>query len=254
MVNNLTPSNNKTLPCPPPRRGNSAFTLAEVLITLGIIGVVAAITMPSLITNIQNKGYVEKLKKSYSLISQTTNLVSEDMGTEPKFWSYSSYNDGDESDSLNRNILDAYKKHFQVVKEYTNNYNEYYTSTENRALSYHYLNGEAGATSFYSNYGVFHCTYVFKLADGTIVGLAFSQNKRGGVLHALLSKKIRIAFTVDVNGTAKPNQIGRDIFWFALYNDGKLLPYDMNDTSDCTKDGKGYSCAGRIFNEGKMNY
>lgn len=231
-----------------------AFTLAEVLITLGIIGVVAAITMLSLITNIQNKGYVEKLKKSYSLISQTTNLVSEDMGIEPKYWVYSDHNDGDENDSLNRNILDAYKKHLQVVKEYTNNYNEYDYSKENRALSYRYLNGGSKAVSFYSGNGLFHCTYVFKLADGTTMGLAFSNNKRGGVLWGLISKKIRVAFIVDVNGPAKPNQIGRDIFWFALYNDGKIVPYDINDTSDCTKNGKGYSCAGKIFNEGKMNY
>ena len=47
---------------------NKAFTLAEIIITIGIIGVVAAITMPSLITNIQNKGYVERMKKAYSLI------------------------------------------------------------------------------------------------------------------------------------------------------------------------------------------
>lgn len=41
-----------------------AFTLAEVLITLGIIGVVAAMTLPSLITNYQEKQRVSQLKKS----------------------------------------------------------------------------------------------------------------------------------------------------------------------------------------------
>lgn len=236
------------------RNFRDGFTLAEVLITLGVIGVVAAITMPSLITNIQNKGYVEKLKKSYSLISQVTNLVSEDMGIEPKYWSYSSYTDGDENDTLNRNILDAYKKHLQVVKEYTADYNEYARSQENKALSYRYLDGEANAVPFYSASGVFNCAYVLKLADGTTIGFVFNNNKRGGVLWGLISKKINLAFIVDVNGPAKPNQIGRDIFWLALYSDGKILPYDTNDTADCTKDGKGYSCAGKIFNEGKMNY
>ena len=42
-----------------------AFTLAEVLITLGIIGVVAAMTMPSLIVNYQKQQTVTRLKKSY---------------------------------------------------------------------------------------------------------------------------------------------------------------------------------------------
>lgn len=41
----------------------AAFTLAEVLITLGIIGVVAAMTMPSLIQNTKEKEAISKLKK-----------------------------------------------------------------------------------------------------------------------------------------------------------------------------------------------
>ena len=46
-----------------------AFTLAEVLITLGIIGVVAALTLPSLISNYQKKVTAAKLKQTYSILS-----------------------------------------------------------------------------------------------------------------------------------------------------------------------------------------
>ena len=46
-----------------------AFTLAEVLITLGIIGVVAAITLPTLIANYKNKVLLNQAKNSYSIIS-----------------------------------------------------------------------------------------------------------------------------------------------------------------------------------------
>lgn len=219
---------------------------------MGIIGVVAAITLPSLVTNIQNKGYVEKLKKSYSLISQTTNLVSEDLGIEPKYWSYSVYTDGDENDTLNRNILDAYKKHLQVVEEYTSNYNAY--AVARRKYLSRYLNGDVNPSAFYAGYELFHMAYTYELADGTTLGLVFSNNKGGGVLWALIKKKINLAFIVDVNGKAKPNQIGRDIFWFILNQNGQVVPYNIDDTSDCTKEGKGYSCAARIINEGKMNY
>ena len=45
-----------------PKR-KSAFTLAEVLITLGVIGVVAALTLPTLIANYQKKNLVTQLKK-----------------------------------------------------------------------------------------------------------------------------------------------------------------------------------------------
>ena len=52
-----------------------AFTLAEVLITLGIIGVVAAITMPSIVSNIQGMQYRSKVKKTYSTLVQAGSLA-----------------------------------------------------------------------------------------------------------------------------------------------------------------------------------
>ena len=50
---------------------NRAFTLAEVLITLGIIGVVAAMTLPTVVNKYKEKETVTKLKKFYSIISQS---------------------------------------------------------------------------------------------------------------------------------------------------------------------------------------
>ena len=46
------------------------FTLAEVLVTLGIIGVVSAMTVPTLMQNHQRKTYVTQLHKSYNELSQ----------------------------------------------------------------------------------------------------------------------------------------------------------------------------------------
>ena len=54
-----------------------AFTMAEVLITIGIIGLVAAMTLPGLINNAQNKEKVTALKKAYSVLSQATLLAVE---------------------------------------------------------------------------------------------------------------------------------------------------------------------------------
>lgn len=45
------------------KKFKNAFTLAEVLITLGIIGVVAAMTLPTLIANYQKQVYANGLKK-----------------------------------------------------------------------------------------------------------------------------------------------------------------------------------------------
>lgn len=58
-------------------RGNKvAFTLAEVLITLGIIGVVAAITMPVLLTNIQNRVKAKRVENIKQKLSKVTDKMA----------------------------------------------------------------------------------------------------------------------------------------------------------------------------------
>ena len=58
-----------------------AFTLAETLITLVIIGVVAAITVPTLFANYQEKERIAKIKKMYSALSNAMKLVVVNGGT-----------------------------------------------------------------------------------------------------------------------------------------------------------------------------
>ena len=61
----------------------SAFTLAEVLITLGIIGVVAAMTMPTLLNSTQGAQYRTAYKKALSVLSQAIvlNVALDDYDT-----------------------------------------------------------------------------------------------------------------------------------------------------------------------------
>ena len=54
------------------------FTLAEVLITLGIIGIVAAMTIPVLMTNYQKKTTATRAKKAYSELLQAIKLSEND--------------------------------------------------------------------------------------------------------------------------------------------------------------------------------
>lgn len=61
------------------------FTLAEVLITLGIIGIVAAMTLPSLVGKYKEKQRVTQLKKAYSILNQAFLMAVKDYGT-PDNW------------------------------------------------------------------------------------------------------------------------------------------------------------------------
>ena len=56
------------------------FTLAEVLITLVIIGVIAAMTIPTLINKTNNHEYISRLKKAYSTMAQATNRIIAEEG------------------------------------------------------------------------------------------------------------------------------------------------------------------------------
>ena len=58
------------------------FTLAEVLITLGIIGVVSALTMPNLIANYQKKVWVTQLKKDVNFLANNIKLLFANEGVD----------------------------------------------------------------------------------------------------------------------------------------------------------------------------
>uniref|UniRef100_UPI004029BEED type II secretion system protein n=1 Tax=Candidatus Scatousia sp. TaxID=3085663 RepID=UPI004029BEED len=68
-----------------------AFTLAEVLITLGIIGIVAAMTLPTVVNKYQERVTVTKVKKFYSLINQALLFAIKDNGYVDE-WDYIEYN------------------------------------------------------------------------------------------------------------------------------------------------------------------
>ena len=54
------------------------FTLSEVLITLGIVGLIAALTIPAVMKNYKNRLYVSQLQKVYSQLSDATKSVISD--------------------------------------------------------------------------------------------------------------------------------------------------------------------------------
>ena len=92
------------------RGRNFGFTLAEVLITLGIIGVVAALTMPTLIANYQKRILVTQLKKEVNVIQNSFQQIIANEGVSNICeTSIADENCTPDSPSIN---VDAYKKYF----------------------------------------------------------------------------------------------------------------------------------------------
>lgn len=234
----------------------TAFTLAEVLITLGIIGVVASITLPAVITHIQNKGFVEGLKKNYAVIQAATSAIIAEEGS-PKNWNWTTYKGGDTGNSGNQSIVNLYKKHLIVAEDCgLIKWNQKLCGQQ--IPVYKYLNGETNATFLY-NLPPYTDTYTFILQDGSIIAVGFKV-----VAIGMRWGTPDISFTIDVNGLKGPNIIGRDVF--IVYMDknkqGKILPYTnevfidgpTDNRNTCDKSKSGYSCAYRVISENKMNY
>ena len=89
---------------------NNAFTLAEVLIVIGIIGVVSALTLPVLIGNYKKQLVETKLKETYSIINQMMlNSVAEN--GESINWQYPKSGDNSYTDSyFFQKYLDKFDK------------------------------------------------------------------------------------------------------------------------------------------------
>ena len=172
----------------PPTKAKFGFTLAEVLITLGIIGVVAALTIPGLINNYKAARLKSQFLKSYSTIQQVFKRMQDDeISVDP-----SSYSGGGSFYKVFMNYLSGAKN-----------------CNPSQSLCMFY----DGATKTVVYKGI-HYTSLddgqILLNDGTL--LMFENQTNG----------ISVRVTVDLNGVKNPPNIeGYDTFTFQLI-DGEL--------------------------------
>ena len=219
------------------------FTLAEVLIVLIIIGVIAAITIPSVMQNTQKQEFVSALQKSYSTLSQATNYIIAEHGS-PNCtsggWACSS-----------TSIYEMYKKYLSYIKDCNSNKECWYKN------EFKTLDGSTNPEN--SNWRNDNTNYKkFILADGILVMVdgSVSTQCKGTSATAKFTKNWCAKFIIDINGIKSPNIWGRDVFHFMIKEDG-LVPYgcDAENIEDvCSKNNVGYGCACRVLNEGTMNY
>lgn len=158
----------------------NAFTLAEVLITLAIIGVVAALTLPTLIQNHQKSVTVNSLKKFYSTMAQAK-VASEAVNGEMRDWDFSEVRTKEDR----AQIFDKYFRPFlNIIGE---------------------CERGSGWCMEYENSSTIHPHYI--LNNGTIFQFAagFSQNQN------------TIYILVDLNGSKGPNKMGRDVFALDIF-------------------------------------
>lgn len=223
---------------------NYGFTLAEVLITLGIIGVVAAMTMPSLIANHQEKVTVTKVKKVYSILSQAYLIAVEEYGT-PDEWGTTARDAGDENDENYSagNAVIIREKLFKGLQKISICDKAKNQKACNIADAYYWPAGS-------KDNNLSTQTASAGSADGTgFLIIANTPGEKRG--PGVLSQTYAIIYA-DINGTKKPNTYGKDLFAFYLTNDN-ITPLGTKDETFWSFDtcfNSGVSCtAWVVFNE-----
>lgn len=208
---------------------SSAFTLAEVLITLGIIGIVAAMTLPSLIAKYQNKILANQAKKSYSMLLNALNLTKVQMGGTD----YSLVFTNDYSGTDSRHVATAKKilGNMRVLR-YCGSKPGCFTPRIKKSHKEGNINSETlqlpnWATAILNDgTSIAINQYNYKRSDCYIE--FENTNEDGEVIGTAKSKQCG-AILIDVNGLKGPNQYGADIFSFVISPD-KIRQYrgDLN--------------------------
>ena len=221
-----------------------AFTLAEILITLTVIGVIAALTIPTLLQNTNQAEFKVALKRDFADLQQATLSIKNDAGG--SLVNAFRNGTGDAKDS--ENLKNAYREKLSYIKDCSG-------TADNGGIT----NGGA------STLGCWHTSNNWKYLNGSTIpgsntpGLILSNGTLAyfGMYKSDCSRPDG-DYTVcgyidfDVNGFKKPNTVGKDIFELALTDSG-LIPTgargSIDPSTDCTPTGNGFSCTAKYLYE-----
>ena len=189
------------------------FTLAETLITLGVIGVIATLTLPNLIADFQNKTYVAQLQRSYNMLQSAVDNLFVDKDVD-------NLADSGVLDSAG-NLESFLKNYFKIVKYCSNpddcipaTYKAGLTTAATRARDV--IHGK-GTQCIKVNTGATYCMFV----SGSSLGV-----------------------DLDVNGTKGPNAYGRDAHRIFINQTGII------SSSDTCGSDYAQGCFSRIMDAG----
>lgn len=176
-----------------------AFTMAEVLITLGVIGIVACMTMPGVIKNYQKKVTVERLKQTYSMMQQSVRL-SEVQNGSSEDWILPAYASPGDTNATESFVKMYYEPYLQTI------HRDKLASSGTPYDYYYYTNdGQKVENAGHTHYSI-----------ALINGVYLHFNAHYGVSQY-------ITLRVDINGKQNPNTIGIDTFYMHAYPKMELI-------------------------------
>lgn len=206
-----------------------AFTLSEVLVTMSIIGVISALTVPTLVNNYQKKSQIIQLRKTANDIASAIDMLITEEG-KSKFSATTEYN----------NLNTLVKNRLKTIKTCSKTEDKDDTGSCFANEKYYSVNGTGDGTTFSCDGN----SYI--LASSAAICLTKTENN---------SVKINL----DINGNQGPNIGGRDMFEFYIRPEGDISPC-ATGTCDpkeatCIASDIGKDCYGVITEANwQMNY
>lgn len=223
--------------------------MSELLIALAIIGIISAVTVPTLVARYQRQSYTLALQKTYNEFAQAIDLFIINEYIPNIYKSSLSTKDEAPSDAnIPKTAGKFLKNYFKIAQDCG------LDTTPCFASEYKNLNLEV--KTFSCNYG-----YTITLQNGSAVCLVPARSDSAAIVY------------VDTNGPDKPNIGGRDLFSFQIYKDGSIdesVPPSFKSSSNtgnpkdkreekytelCKTSVYGAGCFGKILNSNwKMDY
>lgn len=271
-----------------------AFSLSEVLITIGIIGVVSILTIPTLVDNVHQRQWVNALKYDYTIVNEGFRRMMALEGvdrfemtsffTAVRNCENSGCSDEEKAQLHSKYMLEIFKA-FENITSTSSVQASWPTSGSiqdygecrdhvGKGSAWYVLSDESKRPRC-----VGMRQEVFRLNNGSTIRMSLYPSDAGDVPDPTTPLTSMVGqLTIDVNGMDNPNVFGRDAFMFVIGQNGLLYPYysweyaqyfvskGENLSSYYWKTNKdvacnthqasvGQGCAARIKEEGwKMNY
>lgn len=226
------------------KKNKYAFTLAETLITLGIIGVVAAMTIPTLMTKIREKVATNRLRDTYAILSEAYKLAVVENGP-AEGWDIGTR----DSKTGGQKLYEIFKPHLKLSQDCNSNNGCFYGGVY-KALFNDRWAWQPSSHSVYSR---------GQLMNGVVLG--FWSGGSGCSFNSYDSKNVCGSIWIDINGIDKPNKAGEDFFCFRITDKGISLP-SLTETSyygaKCvykdTSNTNGGNCTKWVIQKGNFDY
>ena len=229
------------------------FTLAEILITLSILGVVAAITMSSIVPNYQERIRVTQLKKAYLDLQSSYLMAVTQYGPFTR-WGVTGNSSVNKDEDGNPDSLSLSSSTDEVTNRILSKLDVNYNNSAS-AYAYSFLGGYSNKLSNFSP--------KWSSKNGMTFNWAWISSKNCNGESGTL-KNICGDILVDLNGSKGPNVVGQDIFNFYITKDRIVPTGEKNQerrtlsnnfcNRNINKDFNGYACAAWVIEKGNMDY